>query len=110
MSSSRKENAASSRRDAKNAQKVREYLSCFFASDLIWGLGRFHESFRRAMVQESSGGFYRLLAVDALVSLAQAIGVLPVTSVEHQGAGCYYDELNVNADQVLQSIESCARD
>jgi hypothetical protein len=85
---------------------VSTHLARMFQTDLIWGLGKVHESHPDDMRANPQTSHILLRVTDALVSLAQACGVHPVVCVQHQGIDAYLKQLDVNLDDVLEKVES----
>jgi hypothetical protein len=52
------------------------------------------------------GPYYRMLAVDALLNLAEALGVRPTLSIEHQGLEAFRRQLNVDVPLLFQEVEA----
>jgi putative sugar O-methyltransferase len=84
---------------------VGQWLARMFQTDLIWGLGRFHEAMPADMRTHSEHSLIQNRCTDALVSLAQAVGARPVVSLQHQGVDPYLNELNVDLTKLLAKIE-----
>ncbi len=86
--------------------QAKEFLTRMFQCDIIWGLGKYDQTLLDDMLSVSERSHAQLRITDALVSLAQACGVIPVTSVEQQGVQPHLEALKVDLVQLLNNLES----
>jgi len=89
----------------RDHDEVGRWLGRMFQCDLTWGLGKVHESMPANMRENPRDSLIQTRCTDAVVSLAQACGVLPIVSVQHQGFEPLLRELDVNVDEVLRQTE-----
>lgn len=76
-----------------------------FQSRLIVGLGKFDQTLLEDVRQNKEKSHLQLRITDALVSLAQAVGTMQVTSVEQQGVEPQLKVLEVDLLEVLRETE-----
>lgn len=76
-----------------------------FQSRAIWGLGKYDESLLNDIKQNKDKSHLQLRITDALVSLAQSIGVMQLTSAEQQGIEPQLKLLNVDLPRLLEDVE-----
>lgn len=89
-----------------NLDEARGLLVKMFQCDLIWGLGKYDSTLIDDMRRTPERSHAQLRMTDALVSLAQATGVMPLTSVEQQGVQPHLEALRVDLEQLLSRLES----
>jgi hypothetical protein len=94
--------AALRRRDERG---VAGWLTRLFRTDLVWGLGKVHESAPEKIATERGQSHFVARCTDALLSLAQACGARPVVSIQHQGFDAYQGQTNVDLDELLDDVE-----
>lgn len=87
-----------------NLSAVREHLASLFQSQLINGLGRFHENMA-AQIRALAYLPIQLQFTDALVSLAEAVGAARLTSFE-QDAQQHARALDHDLDVLFREIET----
>jgi len=75
--------AALERRDVPSVQKA---LARMFTSEVVWGLGLVHSAHPDLLRSPEPTGLH-FLFTDIAVSVAEALGVARVTSIEQDGAG-----------------------
>jgi len=91
---------------ARDLAAVRATLARLFATPLIWGLGRVHPDsamhIRTGHADGTAG--VQIQIADALVSLAEAIGVARVTCVEQHGVETHLLALKTDIAALLSAI------
>jgi hypothetical protein len=91
---------------AGNIPEVSRMLSGLFQSQFIWGLGKFDQVLLNDMKEPHEKSHLQLRITDALVSLAKALGVRRLTSVEQQGIEPHIRALDVNLESLVEDIET----
>jgi hypothetical protein len=89
-------------RDAATAARC---LSRFLQNDLVWGLGKVHESMPANMREHPADSYIQLRAADALLSLAQSAAARPIVSIQHQGFAASLRELDADPEALLADAE-----
>lgn len=84
-----------------NVEAARSLLSRMFLNDLTWGLGKVHPSH----IEEGNTHF-PARTTDALVSLAEAVGVKGVIMIDQQGIEAHRRALDVDVDLLFPEVES----
>jgi len=90
----------------RNLSDASHTLSQLFQSQAIWGLGKFDDTLLNDMKEPHEKSHLQLRITDALVSLAQSLGVMRLTSVEQQGIEPHLNALTVDLDQLIPAIEN----
>lgn len=85
--------------------EVRASLARLFQSDLIWGLGRFHEDMAPQIRANPNRNRIQIQFSDLLVSFAEAVGAASVTCVE-QDPKRHARPLDIDLDTLFAEIES----
>ena len=89
----------------RDIETVRETLARMFQTNLVWGLGRVHESMPRELRELPSRSGPQIHITDALVSLAEATGATRITNIEQQGIESHIRALEVDLDRLLVAVE-----
>jgi hypothetical protein len=89
----------------RDERTVGHWLTRMFRTDLIWGLGRVHESAPADICDDPRRSWYLAQITDTLLSLAQACGVRPVVSIQHQGFGAYQSQGDLDLHELMAEIE-----
>jgi hypothetical protein len=82
-------------------EELARYLCNVSRHDAAVGITQGHEEYKRIAADRSYRGFLVLMAKDKLVSLAEAVGFLPVENPEQ---GSFGANLHVNSDELVAGI------
>jgi hypothetical protein len=88
---------------AGDVETVLGSLRRMFHTQLVWGLGRVHPLTPEHVRTGQADGLQIQIA-DALVSLAEATGASPITSIEQQGLEIHFSSLRVDLDALLTDV------